>query len=606
MNNKPYTQIEFINKVYSVNPNIEVLGDYTTSHSRILVRCKKCCKEWSPLAYHLIQGSGCPECGKILAINNRKGKNAKKTHEQFVQEVRKVNRSITVVSEYTGNRNKIDCVCNVCGNKWSVIPYSILNGIGCPECAKRKRMSYRRYTPESFEEKVAKVNDDVELLSKFTKSTDRIRVRCKKCGNVWQPKAFSLIQGKGCPKCAHINGAKNNIGKTGLKTREIFVEQLSKVDNSIEVISEYVNTHTNIKCKCFRCGHIWDAKPYSLLQGHGCPRCAKSGTSFMEQLILLCFREAVGDNEVLSRDKSLIGMELDIIIPKYKVAIEPGNWFLHQRSIKRDERKRQLCENKGFRLITIYDKYPENKKTPFFDNCFVFSDDLNKADHSIIRSLIYALFNECNIIKQFKSNEWEKLEGLAYENSKALTHEEFVKRLFAIRPDIKVIGKYRNANRRIEVKCKKCGYSWYGVPANLLVGDGCRKCGAKVRGEKERRKQEDFEEELRVLIPSVKVIGEYKSRHKPIRVRCLKCKTVWDTTPGSLLRKDRKKDNNGCPTCAKQKRGTTRKRVINIDTGEEFASAVEAGYKYDIVPSAIRQCCRGKSKTAKGYHWKYL
>ena len=67
----------------------------------------------------------------------------------------------------------------------------------------------------------------------------------------------------------------------------------------------------------------------------------------MEQLILLCFREAVGDNEVLSRDKSLIGMELDIVIPKYKVAIEPGNWLLHQRSIKRDERKRQLCENKG-------------------------------------------------------------------------------------------------------------------------------------------------------------------------------------------------------------------------------------------------------------------
>jgi len=605
---KPYTQSEFIEKLHAVNPNILILGQYTSAHSRIPVQCKTCGKQWSPQAYQLIQGHGCPECGKLLAIENKKGKTAKKTTEQFVFELESVNKNIAITGEYSGTKNKIDCLCKVCGNKWKGTPYALLHGTGCPVCSKTQRMNYRRYTPESFEEKVHQVNPDVELLSPFTKSTEIIEAKCKKCGYKWISKAYKLLQSKGCPKCSHILGAKNNQGKTGLKSREKFVEQLSQVDASIKLIGEYTNTHTNAQFKCDRCNHIWIAKPYALLQGHGCPRCAKSGTSFMEQLILACFREVLGDGEVLSRDKSLIGMELDIFIPKYNLAIEPGNWFLHQRSIKRDEQKRIRCKDKNVRLITIYDKFPEDSVPPFSDYCYVYSDDLNIVDHSIIHNLIYDLFSECGIDKHFSNSEWTRLEEAAYDNSKALTHDEFVKKLASVRSDIEVIGRYENANRRIEVKCKNCGYTWLGVPANMLSGDGCKKCGARRRGDKARKTQEDFEKELSELIPTVKVIGKYISRHKPILVKCMKCGKTWTTTPGSLLRKEHKNTtlNNGCPVCAKIYQGTPKKKVLNIDTGEVFDSASSAGIKYEIVPSAIRQCCRGISNSAKGYHWKYL
>ena len=77
---------------------------------------------------------------------------------------------------------------------------------------------------------------------------------------------------------------------------------------------------------------------------------------------------------------------------------------------------------------------------------------------------------------------------------------------------------------------------------------------------------------------------------------------------GSLLRKDRNRsaDNNGCPRCAKSKMGTSRKKVLNVETGETFDSAIEAGKKYNTVPSAIRQCCRGVSSMSKGFHWRYV
>ena len=137
----------------------------------------------------------------------------------------------------------------------------------------------------------------------------------------------------------------------------------------------------------------------------------------MEQLILLSFRKVLGDKCVLSRNKSLIGMELDIVIPEYKLAIEPGNWFLHKRSLKRDTEKRLRCREIGFRLITIYEKYPENTEPPFLDNCYVYHDDLNKADHSVIHDLMNELFSKCEIVRNIAQAEWDALEEQAYEKS---------------------------------------------------------------------------------------------------------------------------------------------------------------------------------------------
>ena len=462
-------------------------------------------------------------------------------------------------------------------------------------------------THDDFVRELSTINPQIEVIGKYSRAIDRVEVRCKKCGRIWNPLAYSLSSGKSCPHCSAIRGAQKNKGSTGTKTDEQFRKELKMLHPDIESLDTYISNKESLRFACKRCGHEWTAKPYSLLQGHGCPRCAKSGTSFMEQLILLSFRKALGDENVLSRDKSLIGMELDIVVPLLKVAIEPGNWFLHKQSVKRDEEKRVRCKEKGFQLITIYDNYPRDTEPPFHEDCYIYSEDLNIADHSIIHSLINNLFVKYRIPKGFSNKEWSILEDNAYQNSKSLTHKDFVERLSAIRPDIEVVGKYENANRRIAVRCKNCGFSWNGVPANLLEGDGCRKCGAKIRGKKASKKQNDFENELKKFLPTIKVIGAYINRHIPIKVQCLICGTIWDPSPGSLLRKEHlNSDNNGCPKCSKSKKGTTPKRVMNIDTGQVFDSAIEAGKTYGIVPSAIRQCCRGISKTSKGYQWKYV
>lgn len=391
-------------------------------------------------------------------------------------------------------------------------------------------------THEQFVEELTALNSEIDVIGKYTKSTDTIQVRCKKCGKVWNPKAYSLLQGRSCPHCSAIKGSINNRGKTRRKSSAEFINQLHQVHPEVDTSDKYINTHTDMTFICRRCGNVWSAKPYSVLQGHGCPRCVKSGTSFMEQYIRLCFSHRLGNKAVLSRDREIIGMELDIVIPSINIAIEPGNWFLHRESLDRDKQKREKCAEKDIRLITIYDRFPDSETKPFDTDCFTFSDDLNKSDHSLLRKLVADLFENCQLTYSFSSQELEQIEQEAYQLSKSKTHDTFVNELASINPSIKVIGQYTNTNRKITVSCKVCGHIWDAIPASLLSGDGCRKCGIKKAHQVFIKDQEDFEKQLKNVNPDVKIIGQYTGRHNPVKTKCLICGHVWEPIASSLLR----------------------------------------------------------------------
>jgi hypothetical protein len=86
---------------------------------------------------------------------------------------------------------------------------------------------------------------------------------------------------------------------------------------------------------------------------------------------LIALRDALGRDKVHSRDRSAIGLELDVFLPDFGLAVEVGSWSWHKDKVTRDEQKRILCQEQGIRLITIYDSYPFDIK-PFDSNCYVY------------------------------------------------------------------------------------------------------------------------------------------------------------------------------------------------------------------------------------------
>lgn len=518
------TQDEFVDEMGKINQDIIILGKYKTQREHVDVKCKNCGHTWSPAAGSLLSGSGCPNC---RSLNN--AKRFAMPEEEFLKRVSRNCPNVEVLSEYKNCHTKIECKCKACGYEWSASAGSLLSGSGCPACAGNMKQTH-----ETFVIRLSEILPNTIVKSTYKNMQTRVLCQCKLCGHEWNGLPYNLLQKEGCPACAQ---AQRTLKQT--KTHEVFISELRSLTTSIEVIGKYINAHTKIKCRCKHCGNEWEPLPMDLVRGSGCPECCHTSTSFMEQVILLSFRHALGDHVVISRDKKTIGMELDIYIPDYKLAIEPGAWRWHADKQENDLKKREVCRCNGIRLITIYDSYPF-KEMPFEDNCFVFKNNVaTEKNHLSIRRVIERIFHKYEISYQIDDVEWGKIEEEAFKKSRKITTEDFATKLRAINTKIDIIGKYKNSQTGIECKCMVCGHVWSPRPSHLLRGEGCPKCAGHMR-----KSHAEFVTNLKIKNPSILVLGKYQKSRIPILVRCNVCGYEWMARPDSLL------CERGCAKCA--------------------------------------------------------
>lgn len=69
-------------------------------------------------------------------------------------------------------------------------------GIGCVYCSR-----WGKKHPKDFEDEVHSKFPYIEIISTFTKMSDKVTCKCSVCGHIWSPNGNNLIKGKGCPKC---------------------------------------------------------------------------------------------------------------------------------------------------------------------------------------------------------------------------------------------------------------------------------------------------------------------------------------------------------------------------------------------------------------------
>ena len=126
---------DFVKELYTVQPNIEVIGKYINTNTPLLCRCKIDGHEWSPRPKHLLSKHGCPVCG--MKINSRQ---RTKTNDEFIKEFESKypESNIEFLSEYIGTNEYINCKCKIDGHEWKVTAHNLLRGRNCPECHRRK------------------------------------------------------------------------------------------------------------------------------------------------------------------------------------------------------------------------------------------------------------------------------------------------------------------------------------------------------------------------------------------------------------------------------------------------------------------------------------
>lgn len=186
----------------------------------------------------------------------------RKTNEEFLEELKQKHPTLTLLGKYQNGRTKVSIKCNVCSYEFMVSPGSLYMGHGCPKCA-----GVKRKTHDEFVNEVAIKNPTNEILSEYKNQKIKVLSKCRICGYERYIFPQSLLRGKSCPVCY------GNIQKT----TDTYKKELKQVNPNIEVIGEYINNRTKIKCKCLLCNNEFMGDPKNMLySNYGCPFCSMS------------------------------------------------------------------------------------------------------------------------------------------------------------------------------------------------------------------------------------------------------------------------------------------------------------------------------------------
>lgn len=208
----------------------------------------------------------------------KKKRNKRKTHEEYVEELKLKNPNIIPIEEYIGANTSILHRCLIDSYEWKARPSNLLNGAcGCPRCSKRFRRTHDDYIKDVF-----LINSDIEVLEEYIDMNTPILHKCKKHNIQWKISPGNILYQKcGCVECG-----KEKIGDKNSKTHEEYVKELKAVNLNVVVLGTYIDANTAILHKCLIDEYEWIAQPSNLLFGKGCPKCAGNLKKSHDEYIL--------------------------------------------------------------------------------------------------------------------------------------------------------------------------------------------------------------------------------------------------------------------------------------------------------------------------------
>ena len=200
----------FVNKVKLLHPTLDFSKTiYVNSKTKIKLNCPIHGEvEKNPRG--VLQGQGCPECGKEQSRLNRVKKRGGKTI--FIQKAKKVHGEKYDYSlvDYKNSKTKVKIICPEHG-VFEQSPNSHLQGSGCNECALNKKPQNKKMTTNEFIKKSKEVWYDVFGYSKvkYKSYSKEVTLLCKKHNKIFQQKPINHLQGfHACPSCSTAGTSK--------------------------------------------------------------------------------------------------------------------------------------------------------------------------------------------------------------------------------------------------------------------------------------------------------------------------------------------------------------------------------------------------------------
>ena len=204
---------------------------------------------------------------------------------------------------------------------------------------------------KSHENFVLEINDlfhnEYSVIGEYKNNKTKILIK-HHCGFEWEITPNNLLRGHGCPKCSKVFKKK---------TIDFKEDVYKKYKDEYCVVGEYVNSHVKIQIKHNICGHTWEVKPYSFLNGRKCPKCARINVANSKRKTQKQFETEVIN---LTNDEYLVVSEYINALTKIKmkhncVRCNYHEWEVKPSDFLNNNSRCPVCqESKGEKEITNF------------------------------------------------------------------------------------------------------------------------------------------------------------------------------------------------------------------------------------------------------------
>ena len=436
--------------------------------------CKKG-HEWKATIADRTLGSGCPYCSGKIAT---KGVNDLQTVQPRLSEEwnYSLNGDLTPSDVLPTSNKKVWWVCKK-GHEWQSTIYNRTLGNGCPFCSGRVAISgvndLQTLNPNLAKEWNYSLNGDLTPSNVLPRSHFKVWWICEH-GHEWQAIINNRTKGRGCPFCT------GRIAISGVNDLQTLNPNLAKewdysLNENLKPSQLLPSSNKKVWWKCER-GHNWQASVNHRNAGEGCPICSSElRTSFPEYALIYYLRNYGVD--ALHSQKEL-GYELDVFIPKLKIAIEYDGGYWHKNRINEDLAKNARCEKDGIKLYRIREGLSSLNSTSIDFVIKNTKGDLPDVIRRILNDIIKAeadvdLQRDFLAIEQLRVYS-EKVHSLASLNQ-ALALEWNYEKNGELLPE----HVTSNSNKNVWWKCSN-GHEWQATIQSRNTGNGCPFCSGRV------------------------------------------------------------------------------------------------------------------------------
>ena len=366
---------------------------------------------WQSIVDHAYKFTKCSKCSKVYKysvgeiarkIILEREKNRKPIYYIPIAKWKKI--AAQSKTKRLTHTTEVPFVCPIHGEFYQTINAHLSALKGCKYCAGNVKRSL---------EELQKLSDEIHggkyiILERL--SEGKIKVKCKRCGNVFDQLVNNHINyKKGCKRCnvnfrfnymsleelqalsdklhngeyqildvfmneedqpvlrikhkkcghvytnkphAHLVAKKKckNCHKKYKYSTKNFQKKIDELHGKrrYEILTEYKGSHEYVTVKCCVCGHVWDVLATNLLMKRGCPNCVGKTSSYETTL------ETLLTNHGLSVERNVKGLldnkylELDLYLPEKQIALEFNGFPWHYSTPKFNQHPNGNFKRKHF------------------------------------------------------------------------------------------------------------------------------------------------------------------------------------------------------------------------------------------------------------------